>query len=169
MESKEIRMVNEKQLGELPAVIQQLMSPIMQTMSKLLEQNTSAMSQLAAAQQVQNDRLEALERQIRLNTPVTRQQAQYLKAAVKEHVLELLDKSSVVGDVKAINKLSRIVKKDVLSFYGITAIEEIPKHEYSVAMSNIQTWNNLRVIREVVKEARERADNLPDVISDSNG
>lgn len=104
---------------------------------------------------MQNDRLEALERQIRLNTPVTRQQVRYLSAAMKEHALELLDKSSV-SDPKAVRKLVGIIKKDVLSHYGITALEEIPKHEYNVAMHNIGTWNNMRIVREVVKEARKR-------------
>ena len=100
-------------------------------------------------------RLEALERQIRLNTPVTRQQVRYLSAAMKEHTLELLDKSSI-SDPKAVRKLAGIIKKDVLADYGITTLEEIPKHEYNVAMHNIKTWNNMRIVREVVKEARKR-------------
>lgn len=104
---------------------------------------------------MQNDRLEALERQIRLNTPVTRQQVRYLSAAMKEHTLELLDKSSI-SDPKAVRKLAGIIKKDVLADYGITTLEEIPKHEYNVAMHNIKTWNNMRIVREVVKEARKR-------------
>ena len=74
---------------------------------------------------------------------------------MKEHTLELLDKSSI-SDPKAVRKLAGIIKKDVLADYGITTLEEIPKHEYNVAMHNIKTWNNMRIVREVVKEARKR-------------
>lgn len=158
MEHNTALAAQNNQMNELPAIIEQMMTPIMQTMTKMLEQTNTALAQLASAQQIQNDRMEALERQIRLNTLVTRQQAQYLKAAVKERVLELLEKAAVT-DAKAITKLSRIIKKDVLAFYGITAVEEIPKHEYNVAMNNIQTWNNMRAVREVVKEARLREEN----------
>lgn len=158
MEQNTALAAQNNQMHELPAIIEQMMTPIMQTMTKMLEQTNTALAQLASAQQIQNDRMEALERQIRLNTLVTRQQAQYLKAAVKERVLELLEKAAVT-DAKAITKLSRIIKKDVLAFYGITAVEEIPKHEYNVAMNNIQTWNNMRAVREVVKEARLREEN----------
>lgn len=155
MDEKALSTLTPEQGQVIPAIVQQMMGPLVEAMAKLLENNTAALQQLSAAQQVQNDRLEALERQIRLNTPVTRQQARYLSAAMKEHALELLDKSSV-SDPKAVRKLVGIIKKDVLSHYGITALEEIPKHEYSVAMHNIGTWNNMRIVREVVKEARKR-------------
>lgn len=155
MDEKALSTLTPEQAQVIPAIVQHMMGPLVEAMGKLLENNTAALQQLSAAQQVQNDRLEALERQIRLNTPVTRQQVRYLSAAMKEHALELLDKSSV-SDPKAVRKLVGIIKKDVLSHYGITALEEIPKHEYNVAMHNIETWNNMRIVREVVKEARKR-------------
>ena len=155
MDEKALSTLTPEQAQVIPTIVQQMMGPLVEAMGKLLENNTAALQQLSAAQQVQNDRLEALERQIRLNTPVTRQQVRYLSAAMKEHALELLDKSSV-SDPKAVRKLVGIIKKDVLSHYGITSLEEIPKHEYNVAMHNIGTWNNMRNVREVVKEARKR-------------
>lgn len=155
MDEKALSTLTPEQAQVIPAIVQHMMGPLVEAMGKLLENNTAALQQLSAAQQVQNDRLEALERQIRLNTPVTRQQVRYLSAAMKEHALELLDKSSV-SDPKAVRKLAGIIKKDVLADYGITTLEEIPKHEYNVAMHNIKTWNNMRIVREVVKEARKR-------------
>ena len=155
MDEKALSTLTPEQTSVIPAIVQQMMGPLVEAMAKLLENNTAALQQLSAAQQVQNDRLEALERQIRLNTPVTRQQVRYLSAAMKEHTLELLDKSSI-SDPKTVRKLAGIIKKDVLADYGITTLEEIPKHEYNVAMHNIKTWNNMRIVREVVKEARKR-------------
>ena len=59
------------QAAALGTVIQEIMRPVLETLTKMLEQNTAALDQLAAAQSIQNDRLEALERQIRLQTPIT--------------------------------------------------------------------------------------------------
>lgn len=155
MDENALSKITPEQAQMIPAIVQQMMGPLVEAMAKLLENNTAALQQLSAAQQVQNDRLEALERQIRLNTPVTRQQARYLSAAMKEHALEALDKYAIT-DSKAVNKLVKAIKKDVLAGYGITVLEEIPKHEYNVAMHSIKTWNNMRIVREVVKEARMR-------------
>ena len=74
---------------------------------------------------------------------------------MKSYATDLMDKFSV-SDAKAIKKLTGIIRKDLLAYYGVTALEEIPKHEYSVAMHWIGTWNNMRVVREIVKEARNR-------------
>lgn len=154
-ENKALAVLSPEQAEMIPAIIQQMMGPLVEAMGRMLENNTNALNQLASAQQIQADRLEALEKQIRLNTPVTRQQARYISTAMKEHALELLDKSSISDD-KATRKLVSNIRKDVLSDYGVTVLEEIPKHEYSVAMHRIKTWNNMRMVRDVIREARKR-------------
>lgn len=138
-------------------VIAEMIRPVMQTIGKMLENNTAALEQLSAAQGVQNDRLEALEKQIRLQTPVTDKQASYLNGAIKDRSRELLDKKGIEDD-KAVKKLGNIIRKDVLRRYGIENIRKIPKHEYSVALQQISIWNDLLAIRDVVREARERAE-----------
>ena len=139
----------------LGQILTELMRPVMQSMGKMLENNTAALEQLSAAQSVQNDRLEALEKQIRLQTPVTSKQASYLNDAIRQRARELLDKREI-DDKKAITKLGNAIRKAVLSRYGIANIREIPKHEYNVAMSQISMWNEALTIRDVVREARER-------------
>ena len=67
----------------LGSVITQLMQPVMQTIGKMLENNTAALEQLSAAQSIQNDRLEALEKQIRLQTKVDGKQVSYLNDAIR--------------------------------------------------------------------------------------
>lgn len=60
-------LVDPNSLGQIVA---EIISPVMKTIGKLLENNTAALEQLSSAQSVQNDRLEALEKQIRLQTLV---------------------------------------------------------------------------------------------------
>lgn len=141
----------------LSHIITELMRPVMQTIGKMLENNTAALEQLSSAQSIQNDRLEALERQIRLQTPVTSKQVTYLNDAIRQRARALLDKKGI-EDKKAITKLGGLIRKSVLSRYGISSVREIPKHEYSVAISQIEIWSDVLAVRDVVRDARKRAE-----------
>ena len=55
----------------LSTAMTEIMRPMMQAIGKMLEKNVEAIERLSAAQTIQNDRLEALEKQIRLQTPIT--------------------------------------------------------------------------------------------------
>ena len=143
----------------LSHVIKELMRPVVEAMGKMLENNTAALEQLSAAQSVQNDRLEALEKQIRLQTPVTSKQVTYLNAAIKQRARILLDKKDI-DDSKATTKLGTAIRKAVLSRYGIATMREIPKHEYNVAMSQIEIWNDVLIVRDVAKEAKKRLEEI---------
>lgn len=137
-------------------IISELMTPIVKSIGEILKNNTQALEQLSAAQAVQNDRLKALEDQIRLQTPVTGKQASYLNEAIRLRSRELLEKHGI-DDKKAATKLGGAIRKAVLSRYGISTLREVPKHEYIVAMSQIGTWNNALMIRDAAKEARSQA------------
>lgn len=142
-------------LDSLGQIVAELMRPVMQTVGQLLENNTAALEQLSTAQSIQNDRLEALEKQIRLQTPVSSKQVTYLNDAIRSRSRELLDKREI-DDKKAVTKLGNQIRKAVLSRYGISSLREIPKHEYNVAMSQIGMWNDALAVRDVVKDARSR-------------
>ena len=139
----------------LSGVVKELLQPVMQSMAKILENNTAALEQLSSAQSVQNDRLEALERQIRLQTKVDSKQAGYLNGAIRQRSRELLSKREI-EDKKAITKLGNHIRRAVLARYGISSLRDVPKHEYTVAMQQIEIWNNALLVGDVVKDARER-------------
>ena len=139
----------------LSGVVKELLQPVMQSMAKILENNTAALEQLSSAQSVQNDRLEALERQIRLQTKVDSKQASYLNNAIRQRSRELLAKREI-EDKKAVTKLANHIRKAVLARYGISSLRDVPKHEYTVAMQQIEIWNNALLVGDVVKDARER-------------
>lgn len=154
-ENNALAVFTPEQAQMIPAIIQQMMGPLVEAMGKMLENNTNALNQLAAAQQVQADRLEALEKQIRLNTLVTPQQVRYLNDAIRSRAYELLDKRGI-SERKAITKLGNVIRKAVLAYYGVGALHDIPKHEYSVSMNLIRMWNDMLFVRDIVKEARDR-------------
>ena len=154
-ENNNLPALSQEQAQMIPALIQHMMGPLIEAMGKMLKNNTDALNQLAATQQIQADRLEALEKQIRLNTLVTPQQVKYINDAIRARARELLDKRGV-DDRKAVTKLGNALRKALLSRYGVGALHEIPKHEYSVAMSLVATWNDMLAVRDIVKEFRER-------------
>lgn len=156
-ENNNLPAISKEQAQMIPAIIQQMMGPLVETMVTMLKNNTEALNQLAATQQIQADRLEALEKQIRLNTLVTPQQVRFLNEAIRSRARELLDKRGI-DDKKAVTKLGNAARKSLLSRYGVGALNSIPKHEYGVAMSHIATWNDMLIVRDVVKDARARSE-----------
>ena len=147
-------LVDPNSLGQIVA---EIISPVMKTIGKLLENNTAALEQLSSAQSVQNDRLEALEKQIRLQTLVTSKQVYYLNDAIRMRARELLDTRSV-SDNKAITKLGNLIRKSVLARYGVSSLRDVPKHEYNVALSQIGMWNDILSVRTVAAQFRNNAE-----------
>lgn len=147
---------NEVSTQAMAGIIDQLMRPLIESIGTLLKHNTEAMEQIATSQDVIRNRMEALEKQVRLQTPVTEKQARYLGEAAKSRAKELLDKKGAAEDRKAVAKLTRAIRKSVLMRYGYGSFQEIPKVEYSVAMDMIATWNSVMEVMEAAREARER-------------
>lgn len=137
------------------AIMNQLMRPVLESMAQLLKNNTEAIEQIAMSQDAIRARMEAMEKTMRLQTPVTKTQSKYLLAAARERAAELLDKRQVT-EKKAITKLSGAIRKAVLAEYGVAEIGEIPKHEYNVCLGNIRNWNDARTVLAIAREARER-------------
>ena len=50
-------------------------------------------------------------------------------------------------------KLANVIRKAVLTNYGIAALSEIPRHEYSVALGIVRGWNNPLKVREIARNA----------------
>ena len=147
--------VTGEALGE---IVMGLMRPVIETMGRMLKNNTEALEQLASAQSVQNDRLEALERQIRLQTPVTGKQVKYLNDAIRMRARALLEKRGLHDDKKAVTALSGHIRKAVLARYGVSNMREIPRHEYGVAMSQVEMWNDMLSVHDVARAAQRRTE-----------
>ena len=69
--------------GALNSIITEILRPVLEPIGEMLKNSTAALEQLSAAQSIQNDRLEALEKQIRLQTPVNSKQVKYLNDAIR--------------------------------------------------------------------------------------
>jgi hypothetical protein len=99
-----------------------------------------------------------MEKQIRLNTPVTPTQVRYFNDAIRRQARSLLEARSIMDDAKAVKSLAGMIRKGVLTRYGVGTLSEVPRHEYPVVLTQISTWNDALAVRDVAKGARSRAE-----------
>lgn len=152
-----VRGQEDMTMAAASAMLEQIMRPMLESMGQFMTKMSEAVEHIATSQDVMRNRLEALEKQVRLSTPVTEREEKYLKDAVRAKARTLLAEKQI-EDKKAISKLAGLIKKSVLMRYGYGSFRDIPHCEYNVAMSQIETWNNALEVYEIVKEARERAE-----------
>lgn len=155
-------LLSESSVPEIGALVAEMMRPVLAALGTMVQNNTEAMERMAVLQNMQFDRLEEIERRIRMRSPVTARQAKFLSDAAKRRARELLDKRDLSEDTRAVKKLASCIRQSVLERCGVGSLKEIPEQEYSVSLSQIGMWSDALALRDVVKEARNRAEADPD-------
>lgn len=150
--------LSTEQVQAISIAVQGIVAPVMEQIGKILERNSQAMERIAASQQLMSARISELEKQVRLKTPMSRSQERHLNDAIRQRAREILDGKGYGDDKKAVNRLAGMIRKSVLARYGVDSLREAPAYDYDVAMEQAGSWNDLMAIRDVVKEARQRAE-----------
>lgn len=148
--------MTEEQMQFVSAMMQQMLAPVMENMGKILERNNQAMERIAATQQMMTTRISDLEKQVRLKTPLSRAQENYINTAVRARARELLESRGYDDDKKAVTKLGGMIRKSILERYGVTSLREAPAYDYETALDQVKFWNNPSMVREIAKEAQKR-------------
>lgn len=144
--------------SELAVAIREIVGPVMAQVADILRRNNEAMERLAAQQQVMTARIADLEKQVRLKTPLSKSQEKCVNDAIRARARELMEGKGYGGDGKAVTKIAAAIRKSVLARYGVGSLREAPAYDYEVCMESAKRWCDLVVIRDVVKEARARAE-----------
>lgn len=148
--------MTDEQMRFVSVMMQQMLAPVMENMGKILERNNQAMERIAATQQMMTARISDLEKQVRLKTPLSRAQENYVNNAVRARARELLESRGYDDDKKAVTKLGGMIRKSILERYGVTSLREAPAYDYETALDQVKFWNNPSLVREVAKEAQKR-------------
>ena len=143
-------------------VVRDIMGPLMENIGAMLQHNTEAMEQIAAAQQLTSQRISDLEKRVRLQTPMTKAQEKYIGDAIRARARELLDGRGFADDKKAVTKLGNAIRRSVMARWGVNSLREAPAYDYETAMGQIAMWNDAMAVRDVTKEARQRASERDD-------
>lgn len=169
-ELQEIRaengMISASEVGTMvQQIVQPMIQPILESMATFMQHSTEALERIAVQNAMQTERLEALEKQIRMSVTMTNEQAKYLREAMKARAMELLAKweNDEEGfypqrDRKAVTKLTGLIRKALLMRYGIRTITEAPRHEYEVALTFISLWDERLTVRDLAREVRHGAE-----------
>ena len=139
-------------------VVQEIMAPLMEGIGQMLKHNTEAMEHIAGAQQITSERITALEKRVRLQTPMSKAQENCINAAIRARARELLDNRGYADDKKAVTKLCGIIRKGLLARWGVSSLREAPAYDYDVALKQAGMWKDMLAIRDVEREARARAE-----------
>lgn len=141
-------------------MMRQVFDPFLAALQTVLDHNCEEYAQIAAAINIQTAKIDALEKQIRLSTPVTPIQVKYINGEIRRRSRELLSRweSGYEDDSKAVDAMGRLIRKAVLVRYGISALNELPRCEYSVVIGQISLYNNNLAIRDIAKEAEKHAE-----------
>lgn len=157
---------NHAESGMIPAsevgtMVQQMLHPVLESLATFMQHSTEALERIAVQNAMQTDRLEALEKQVRMSITMTNEQAKYLREAMKARAVELLAKweNDEEGfypqrNRKAVTKLTGMIRKALLMRYGIRTITEAPRHEYDVALTFISLWDERLTVRDLAREVR---------------
>ena len=144
------------EIQQISSLVRDMMAPIMESIGKMLQHNAEAMEQISVAQQMTSDRIAALEKRVRLQTPLSKSQEKCINDAIRARARELLDGKGYADDRKAVAKLGGCIRKSVLARYGVGSLREAPAYDYETAMKQVSLWNDILAVRDVMKEAKAR-------------
>lgn len=132
MENMEL-MQRTEQAPALPAEVAQAVTQMAQ-----------AMRGMADMVRATNERMTALEQQVRLLTKVTPAQAAEINAAIRARAAELCQSYRCAGCEKA---AANAIRRAVRLMQGVQSVRELPRCEYSVALQQARIWDDYKAMR----------------------
>lgn len=93
-----------------------------------------------------NERMAALENEVRRLTKVTPAQANELNAAMRRRAAEICEKRRLPGCEK---ETLRAIRRAVRETCAISGARDLPRCDYKIAMMRVEMWDDFKVIREI--------------------
>ena len=152
-------------IDNLPEETRAVVLPIVQSFSAVLEtiaednrQKTEQIEKMAADYHLMSQRMTELEKQVRLQKPLSKTQENYINAAIRRRVREILEEKGIRDDRKAATALGSVIRKAILSRYGVGSLREAPAYDYETALEEAHDWMDFMELRKIIREARARAE-----------
>lgn len=122
-----------------------------QQMMQAVAQMARGINDLALMLRTTNERMDALEKEMRRLTKVTPAQAKAINAAIKDRATALCKTHHAEGCDRAV---SAAIRKSLKLGCGINNIRELPRSDYTLAMQRIEMWDDYRQIRDIRNKAK---------------
>lgn len=119
----------------LPTEMQQALAPVVEVMRGMADMVRAT-----------NERMAALEQQVRLLTKVTPAQASAINEAIRGRAAELCVQYHAEGCEKA---AANAIRRAVRLITGVTSVRELPRCEYSIALEQVRMWDDYKAMRAI--------------------
>lgn len=134
--------MNENELMRAPESSAQLHADVRQSIIQMGE----IMRGMADMLRATNERMAALEHEVRLMTKVTPAQASTINEAIRTRAAEICIQYRAQGCEKA---AANAIRRAVRLITGISSVRDLPRCEYSIAMEQVQMWDDYKVMRAI--------------------
>ena len=91
-----------------------------------------------------NERMSALEHQVRLMEKVTPGQARAINEAIQARGRELCQSYRAPGQEKG---AANAIRKEIRLTAGVTSMKELPRCDYALVMKQIQMWDDYKQMK----------------------
>lgn len=133
--------------NELMRAVQTEHSPALaDEVQATLAQMGDIMRSMANMLRATNERMASLEREVKLLTKVTPAQANAINNAIRQRAAELCETYRAQGCEKA---AANAIRRAVRLTTGTNSVRELPRCEYSVAMDQVQMWDDYKTMRAI--------------------
>ena len=132
--------------SELPAVA----GP---EVTKSLDRMAQLMRGVADMMRTTNERMAALEQQVRMLTKVTPAQTKALNVAIADRAAELCGRHRMAGCER---QVGNAIRREVKTYTGITAMRELPRCDFEVTMQRVVLWEGYKAIKAIREKEAAR-------------
>lgn len=115
-------------------------------MEAAMMQMREIMRSMADMMRATNERMAALEREVRQMTKVTPAQASAINAAIRQRASELCESYRAAGCEKA---AGNAIRRAVRLTTGTSSMRELPRCEYSIVMDAVRMWDDRKAMKAI--------------------
>ena len=113
---------------------------------KRLEDCAVVMRGMADMMRATNERMGALEREVRMLTKVTPAQATAINAAIRERAAALCASYRATGCEK---QAAAAIRKAIRQTMGAQAVRELPRCQYEIVMKQVAMWDDYKTMKHI--------------------
>lgn len=113
---------------------------------KRLEDCAVVMRGMADMMRTTNERMGALEREVRMLTKVTPAQATAINTAIRERAAALCLSYRAIGCEK---QAAAAIRKAIRQTMGAQAVRELPRCQYEIVMKQVAMWDDYKTMKRI--------------------
>lgn len=138
--------MNELTTKASPTTALQDPTPTEIALMQRLEDCAVIMRGMADMLRATNERMGALEREVRMLTKVTPAQATAINTAIRERATALCASYRIMGCEK---QVVTCIRKTIRQTIGMQAVRELPRCQYDIVIKQVAMWDDYKIMKHI--------------------